>query len=135
MNFVNKQNQGNKRECTYCMPCAYNCAVSRARGFISRMTCECQFNEESSALGARAELELAKAAAARTMEESAAASAAAALPAGLLNNFWARSCKFDWHENDGKSGMKDAPAGVLARPSHPRAPEPGRTQRVAFWGQ
>ncbi len=75
----------------------YNCAVSRAKGFVKRMTCECQFKDESletSAVAARvAEPIPAYAAAATTMEESAAASAAAAVPTGLLHNFRARSYK------------------------------------------
>ena len=68
------------------------------------MTCECQFKEESletSTVAARvAEPIPAYAAAATTMEESAAASAAAAVPTGLLHNFCARSCKYNYEKSD-----------------------------------
>ena len=73
----------------------YNCAVSRANGFVKLVTCECQFKEESSARTAGAPDPMPEeAAAATTMAESAAASAAAALPAGVLFiNFCTRRCR------------------------------------------
>ena len=112
----------------------YNCAVSRANGFVKLVTCECQFKEESSARTAgAAEPMPEEAAAATTMEESAAASAAAAFPAvELFINFCTRRCKKCWRRNCRKHELFE-PAEGLPRPSHLRAFLQGRMQRAAFW--
>ena len=62
----------------------YNCAVSRANGFVKLVTCECQFKEESSARTAGAPDPMPEeAAAATTMAESGGKPVVCVLVGGL----------------------------------------------------